>query len=102
MNKKFRKCLCAAIAGAILLTSSVGTSVTAYADSTSTSVSQTKTFKIAHKKVKTYLFKSTPEYTTEMPVYFFDSGTIPYFKVEDFASLYRTAMIMCGLTDFDF
>ena len=102
MNKKFRKNLCAAIAGAVLLTSSVGTSVTAYADSTSTSVSQTKTFKIAHKKVKTYLFKSTPEYTTEMPVYFFDSGTIPYFKVEDFASLYRTAMIMCGLTDFDF
>ena len=102
MNKKFRKCLCAVIAGAILLTSSVGTSVTAYTDSTSTSVSQTKTFKFAHKNVKTYLLKSEPGYSTEMSVYFFDSGTIPYFRIEDFASLYRTAMIMSGLGDFDF
>lgn len=102
MNKKFRKSLCAAIAGAVLLTSSVGTSLTAYADSTSASVTQTKSFKFARKNMKTYLFMKAPEYTTDLSVYFFDSGTVPYLKIDDFAGLFRTVMIMCGLGDFDF
>ncbi|MBQ9384686.1 MAG: hypothetical protein IJT87_10675 [Ruminiclostridium sp.] len=102
MNRKVRKSLCAALAGAILLTSSVGTSLTACADSTSASVSQTKKYNFAHKIMKTYILKSAPEFTADLPVYFFDSGTIPYYKLEDFAGLYRTAMLMSGLTDFDF
>ncbi len=104
MKSKLRKRLCALIAGAVLITSAVGVPTAVYAENNTavTSVSAKKSFKLAYKNLKTYIFKALPEYTFEMPVYYFDSGTVPYYKVDDFASLFRNTMGAVGKTGFDF
>ena len=103
MKRKLKKKLCALIAGAVLLTSTVGTQITASAANniTATSSAVQKSFRFARKNLKTYLFMNVPEYTFEMPVYFFDSGTVPYYNIQDFAALFQTVTNATGMKGMD-
>ena len=96
MKRRFKRRLCALIAGVVMLTSTIGTQLTAYADSTPTAASQTSSYKLARKNLKTYFFTNEPENTVDMPVYYFDGGTVPYLRIEDFAGIFQTVMAASG------
>lgn len=102
MKRRFKRLLCALIAGAVMLTSTVGTQLTAYADSTPTAASQTSSYKLARKNLKTYFFTNEPENTVDMSVYYFDGGTVPYLRIEDFAGIFQTVMAASGQKGLDF
>ena len=87
MNKKFKKSVSAALICAMMLTTATtALNVSSFADNTTVSATESKSYKITQKKVNTYLFTQKANKT---PVCFVNGSDVPYMKIDDFVKFYK-------------
>ena len=106
MNRKIKKVISAALACTIIFGSTLTAQITASADTTTTTATtaestKAKSYKLAKKTIKTYLFSTAKEARTRTPLYYVNGSDVPYMKVEDWADLYKIIAIM-GFEKADF